>query len=319
MRKALGIALLLSSVSLPALADTTVYGSFRGALNTGDLNSDGNNADFVNNASRLGIKGAIGNSDLKGIYHLQTGVNLDGNDEDALSKRFYFAGLKGQLGKVIYGRLSTPYKMAGVKQDVFLDTSAGPANKGASYGYSSLNSSFTDSTIAYYSPKFSGGVSAHASITIDDAATDDHDVGVGVEYATKDLKLGVAHLHLGDTPVIAKNGGAEKATRIYGSKKFGAFAINGSYEKIDFNAGNDASFTHLNASYKANDKTKLALALGSVEGDGKGARNAAGEGMSAGVFYNVLKNTQLSAIYTNVDYDAIKDRDGLALGFVQKF
>ncbi|MGV6810227.1 MAG: porin [bacterium] len=320
MKKTLSITALLATLSLPALADTTLYGSFRGSLNMGDLNSaDNNDVDFVNNASRLGVKGSIGNGNLKGIYHLQTLVNFDSNDEDALSKRFYFAGLKGKFGKVIYGRLSTPYKMSAIKEDAFRDTSAGAANKGPNYGYSSLTSSFTDSTIAYYSPKFAGGVQAHASITIDDSATDDHDVGIGVEYANKDFKVGISHLDLGDTPVVANHGGAEKATRFYGSKKFKAFAVNLSYEKVDFNSGKDATFTHINSTYKANKKTKLALAYGNVDGDGKGARNAAGEGVSAGVFYNVLKNTQLSAIYSNVDYEVGKDRDGFALGIVQKF
>jgi hypothetical protein len=314
------IAVALSSVfAVPAVADTTIYGNFRGSINTGDLNSADNSADFVNNASRIGVKGSAGTDTLKGIYHLQMGVNTDGGDEDALSKRFYFAGLKGGFGKVIYGRLSTPYKMAGVKQDPFYDTSAGPANGGSNYGYSSLNNGFTDSTIAYYSPKFGGGMSASASLSIDDAATDDHDVGVGLEYANDNFKVGVAHLNLGDTPVVGANGGAEKATRIYGSTKMGAVGVNASYEQVDFAAGGDATFAHINGTYKMSDKAKLAASYGAVDGDGTGARNAPGKGFSAGVFYNVLKNTQLSALYSSVDYDAGNERNGIALGVVQKF
>lgn len=314
------IAVALSSVfAVPAMADTTIYGNFRGSLNTGDLNSADNSADFVNNASRIGVKGSAGTDTLKGIYHLQMGINTDGGDEDALSKRFYFAGLKGGFGKVIYGRLSTPYKMAGVKQDPFYDTSAGPANGGSNYGYSSLNNGFTDSTIAYYSPKFGGGMSASASLSIDDAATDDHDVGVGLEYANDNFKVGVAHLNLGDTPVVGANGGAEKATRIYGSTKMGAVGVNASYEQVDFAAGGDATFAHINGTYKASEKTKLAASYGTVDGDGTGSRNAPGKGFSAGVFYNVLKNTQLSALYSSVDYDSGTERNGIALGVVQKF
>jgi hypothetical protein len=319
MKKTLIAAALTSVFAVPAMADTTIYGNFRGSLNTGDLNSADNSVDFVNNASRIGVKGSAGTDTLKGIYHLQMGINTDGGDEDALSKRFYFAGLKGGFGKVIYGRLSTPYKMAGVKQDPFYDTSAGPANGGSNYGYSSLNNGFTDSTIAYYSPKFGGGLSASASLSIDDAATDDHDVGVGMEYATDTFKVGVAHLNLGDTPVVGANGGAEKATRVYGSTKMGAFGLNASYEKVDFAAGGDGTFAHINGTYKINEKAKLAAAYGTVDGDGTGVRNAPGKGFSAGVFYNVLKNTQLSALYSSVDYDAGTERNGLALGVVQKF
>lgn len=320
MKKLCIVAAVFSSLfAVPAMADTTLYGNFRGALNTGDLNSADNSADFVNNASRLGVKGAVGTKTLKGIYHLQMGVNTDGNDEDALSKRFYFAGLKGDFGKVIYGRLSTPYKMTGVKQDPFLDTSAGPANRGPNYGYSGLTSSFANSTIAYYSPKFGGGLSASASVTVDDAATDDHDIGVGIEYAKKSFKVGVSHLNLGDTPVVSANGGAEKATRLYGSAKMSSVGINASFEKLDFGAGNDADFAHLNGTYNTSKKTKLAASYSSVDGDGTGIRNAPGTGYAVGVFHKLLKKTELSAIYSVVDYDSGNERSGLALGVVQKF
>lgn len=323
MKKKLLVAVIGSALTVPAFADTTIYGNFRGSLNTGDLNSADNNADFVNNASRIGVKGSAGTETLKGIYHLQMGINTDGADEDALSKRFYFAGLKGSFGKVIYGRLSTPYKMPAVKQDPFYDTSAGPANGGSNYGYSGLSNGFTNSTIAYYSPKFGGGLSASASVSIDDTATDDHDVGVGLEYANKKFKAGISYLNMGDsTKVVAANGGAEKATRVYASAALSdAAKVNFNYEKLDLAAGDDPTFLHLNGTYQASPKAKLAASYGKVEGDGTGVRNAAGDGYTVGVFYNVLKNTTLTALYSSVDYDAAAstDREGLALGVIQKF
>ncbi|HHC73590.1 MAG TPA: porin [Thiothrix sp.] len=324
MKKKLLAAMLGVTFAVPALADTTLYGNFRGSLNTGDLNGAENDVDFVNNASRLGVKGAVGSETLKGIYHLQMGVNTDGGDEDALSKRFYFAGLKGGFGKVIYGRLSTPYKMAGVKQDPFYDTSAGTHNGGSNYGYSSLNNGFTDSTFAYYSPKFAGGLSVNASVTVDDAATDDHDVGVGVEYATKKFKVGASHLKMGDTPVVAAHGGADKATRVYGDVALTDTAkVALSYEKLDIaNTDTDPTFAHINGTFKASSQLKLAAGYGKVEDGAAGAgRNSSGDGFSVGAFYNVLPNTTLSAIYSSIDFEdeTVNNREGLALGVVQKF
>ena len=324
MKKAIILCLLGSVYAAPAMADPdapTIYGNFRGSVNTGDLNSAGNDIDMVNNASRLGVKGSVGLGDngLTGIYHLQMGVNFDGGGQDALSKRFYFAGVKGKFGKIIAGRLSTPYKMGGVKQDPFYDTSAGPANGGSNYGYSSLNNGFTDNSIAYYSPKIAGGLVAHALVSIDGNASDDHDIGFGAEYAKDGYKIGVAHENLGDTPVIAANGGAEDATRIYGSVNFGDFGLNASFEQINFNAGGDGTFAHINGTYKLNDKYKLAASYGMVDGDGTGGRNKAGDGINAGVFYSILKKSQISIMYTSVDYDDNTSRNGFALGFVQGF
>ncbi len=325
MKRMLIVAAFGSAIcTIPAQAfDGTIYGNFRGSLNMGDFGNDGS-AEFVNNASRVGIKGTSKKSEsgLQGIYHLQMGANNDA-DGAALTSRFYFAGLKGNFGKVIYGRLSTPYKMAGLKQDVFYDTSAGAKNAGSDYGYSSLNNGFTNNTTAYYSPKFAGGFTFNATVTIDDTAEDDHDWGIGAQYATKMFNVGVSHLQLDDTPVIATNRGAKNATRLYGSVFIDQITISASYELIDFAANSDStSFYHINGSYQLNPQTKLAASYGKVsEGVSNDLWNTTGDGFTLGAFYDVLPETTLTLIYTAVDYDdaAVTDRDGLVFGVIQKF
>jgi hypothetical protein len=324
MKTKLIAAALGTICTIPALAfDGTIYGNFRGSLNMGDFGNDGS-AEFVNNASRVGIKGASKKSEsgLQGIYHLQMGANNDA-DGEALSSRFYFAGLKGSFGKAIYGRLSTPYKMAGLKQDPFYDTSAGPYNGGSNYGYSSLNNGFTNNSLAYYSPKFAGGLTFNATASIDDTAEDDHDFGIGAEYTTKMFKVGASHLQLDDTRVIAASDGAENATRIYGSVFIDQITVSASYELVDFAANSDStSFYHVNGSYQLNPQTKLAASYGKVaEGISSKAWNATGDGFTLGAFYDVLPQTTLTLIYTAVDYDDanLTDRDGLVFGVIQKF
>jgi hypothetical protein len=325
MKKILLVAAFGSAIcTIPAQAfDGTIYGNFRGSLNMGDFGNDGS-AEFVNNASRVGIKGATkkNESGLQGIYHLQMGANNDAGGS-ALTSRFYFAGLKGSFGKVIYGRLSTPYKMVGVKQDPFYDTSAGSANSGSNFGYSGLNNGFTNNTTAYYSPKFAGGFTFNATVSIDDTAEDDHDFGIGAQYATKMFKVGVSHLQLDDTPVIATNDGAENATRFYGSVFLDQITISASYELIDFATNSDStSFYHINGSYQLNPQTKLAASYGKVsEGVSSNVFNATGDGYTLGAFYDVLPDTTLTLMYTAVDYDdaAVTDRDGLVFGVIQKF
>jgi hypothetical protein len=325
MKRILIAAALGSTIcTIPALAfDGTIYGNFRGSLNMGDFGNDGS-AEFVNNASRVGIKGATKKAEngLQGIYHLQMGANND-DGGSALTSRFYFAGLKGSFGKAIYGRLSTPYKMVGVKQDPFYDTSAGAKNAGSNYGYSSLNNGFTNNSLAYYSPKFAGGLTFNVTASIDDTAEDDHDFGIGAEYATKMFKIGASHLQLDDTPVIAANGGAENATRIYGSVFLDQITVSASYELVDFAANSDSTtFIHVNGSYQLNPQTKIAASYGKVsEGISSDLWNATGDGYTLGAFYNVLPETTLTLMYTAVDYDDanVTDRDGLVFGVIQKF
>jgi len=326
-----------------AMADPKVYGNFRASLLTGDLNkptvSDGSKGlAIVNNASRLGVKGSSGTDSLKGIYHIQMGANNDGGGA-ALSSRFYFAGLKGSFGKVIYGRLSTPYKMAGVKQDPFYDTSAGSGNGGSNYGYSSLNNGFTDNSIAFYSSKIAGMISVHGSLSIDDSGNDDHDIGFGAEFSNKMFKAGVSVLSIGDltkdvtvnkpatdtdTAVVAKGAGVDTATRVYGSAKLSGITVGASFETIDTGAVDSRTHLHVNGSFKVSSAMKVAASFGSVT-DGKTGTatgfDATGTSFSVGAFYNVLPKTRLSAIFTNTDYDdaLAADRSGLALGVVQSF
>jgi len=311
-----------------AMADPKVYGNFRASMNFGDLNTADNGLSVVNNASRLGVKGSSGTDSLKGIYHIQMGANNDDNKPTALSQRFYFAGLKGGFGKVIYGRLSTPYKMAGVKQDPFYDTSAGSGNGGSNYGYSGLNNGFSPNTIAFYSSKIAGMISVHGSLSIDDSKNDDHDIGFGAEFSNKMLKAGVSVLTIGDTAaatdtaVVAKGAGVDTAIRVYGSTKLSGITVGASFETVDTGATNSRNYLHVNGSFKVSSAMKVAASFGSVT-DGKTGTgfDATGAGFSVGAFYNVLPKTRLSAIFTSVDYDdaAVTDRTGLSVGVVQSF
>jgi len=333
MKKTLLLAAIASAFAAPAMAENTIYGDFRLSMLTGDLNAaDGSNLSVVNNASRLGLKGSQGDGNLKAIYHIQMGAQNDGtgaktadDSGTALTSRFYFAGLQGGFGKVIYGRLSTPYKMTGVKQDPFYDTSAGPGNGGSNYGYSSLINGFTNNSMAYYSPNM-GGLSFNASVSIDDTAEDNHGMGIGVEYKAGGMKFGVNHLMIDDeaaTSTVAGSDGLDSATRVYAGAKMGALVANLSYEMLAKTAGgDDATLLNVNAAYNATSSMKLAFSYAQVEdGIGTTGLNASGDNVTAGAFVKVLPKTTVHALYSATDYDAATaaDRDGIAIGVKQQF
>ncbi|MBN2647327.1 MAG: porin [Thiotrichales bacterium] len=324
MKKTLLVASLATLFATPSMANNTLYGDFRASLNTGDLNGADNNAKIENNASRFGLKGSQGNDGLKAIYHLEMGANNDSNG-DALTARFYFAGLEGSMGKLIYGRMSTPYKMTGVAQDPFYDTSAGAGNAGSNYGYSSLINGFTDNSFAYYSPSF-GGLSFNASASIDDSAEDNHAYAAGIQYKAGGFTAGVNHMMIDDTATsatVAGSDGLDSATRVYAGMKMGAFGVNASYEMLEKTAGgDDATLMNVNATFKMSSALTAAASYGKVEdGIGTSGLNASGDNITAGIFYNVLPKTTVHALYTNTDYDAaaVADRDGVAIGVKQMF
>lgn len=327
--------LLFTLSSSPLFADinNTLYGDFRfsaGLIDNNSTNRDGLTAN--NNASRIGIKGTVGSSDLKAIYHLQAGAKNDGAGEgaaagnnSAFTARFYFAGLKSSTyGSIIYGRHSTAYKMSGLRLDPFYDTSAGLGNGGATYGLSGLTNGFTNNAIAYISPSLFGGFSVNAAIYIDDSENNKHDTNFGLQYAADNLTVGAQHIIIGDGAKtnnrtgIANSAGIDSSTRLYTSYKTDTWTLSGSYEfqNMDVSASPDVNHLYVSATYKVLNDTKLAASIGKVD-DGL----FEGVGWQAGVFYNILPKTEVYALYsgTYLNDNIRGDSDALIIGVSHKF
>jgi len=341
------IAAAVASILAPAtvLADTTLYGALRMSAVSGERNG----ADFggvVNNASRIGIKGSYGeDGGLTGFFHVQMGADTDGTTSGVgLTSRFAFAGVKGGFGKVVMGRLSSPYKMAGLKVDPFYDTSAGTGHGGANFGLSSFTNGFLNNSIGYISPKLGGSVTINAVAFLDKddetamtAASDaiinaggtaaaaaaaaaavnaKNMFNVGATYSANGITASVQHM----TEV--------EATRLAVGYKTGAFGVGLSYEDVQnanadtaLNKDNGTDHLYLSGTYKVAPKTTLAASYGT-----QGAENSATadiDGYSLGVFHKVASKTTVSAIYSDVDTDTTTgstgDRSVFAIGLVQKF
>jgi hypothetical protein len=325
-RKTLIGAAVAAAVAAPAasFAETTLYGNFRGSIISEDVTSGGVSTDStkgVNNASRLGVKGAIGENGLKGIYHLQMGASNDGDAAGrGLTERFYFAGLKGSFGSIVYGRTSTAYKMAGVKLDPFYDTSVGPANGGANYGLSPQTNGFTNNSLAYTSPKLGGAFTINAAVYLDDA--EDQDYNIGGQYSNGGITAGLQYTQTNDVgSVIALAPTDSTAIRIYGGYKTKAFSIAASYETVDIDGTSDEqTYLYVPVTFNVSPKTKLAASFGQVDDAANGAgRDGNGDGYALGVFHNILPKTTLSAIVSSVDYDNDDSREVFGIGVVQSF
>lgn len=306
-----------------AMADTTLYGDFRASVNSIDNSTDTLSMD--NNASRIGLKGAYGNDNLKGIFHLQMYVINDnvGINQQVLGSRFYFAGLKGSFGSVIVGNTSTAYKMAGVKLDPFYDTSVGTGHAGSNYGLSGLTNGFTNNTLAYTSPKLGGAFTVNAAAYLNDM--EDQDYNIGGQYSKDGITAGIQYISTNDVDAeIALARTDSTATRLYAGYKASNWSVGGSYEMIDAASDtSDDTYIHVAGTYNITPATKIAAAWGKVD-DAAGAKawDQTGDGYSIGVFHNILPKTTLSAYYGSVDFDDASDssdRKVFGIGIKQAF
>jgi len=120
---AIGAAIAMPGV---ALADgPTVYGKVNVSyemvgwnveIPSEDLDLDSDNWQVISNASRVGVKGSENiTDDLKAIYQIEWGVNIDSGTD--MSQRDRFVGLSGGFGTVKVGKFDSPLKKAQGKVD----------------------------------------------------------------------------------------------------------------------------------------------------------------------------------------------------------
>ena len=312
--------LLFGSLLLPVsvfAGSNTLYGDFRYSLNNIDTGDD-STLSGENNASRVGIKGDIGEAGgLTAFYHLQAGASVDTSaSKDAINQRFFLAGIKGDFGKLVYGKTSTAYKMAGLKIDPFYDTSAGISLGGATFGLSRLTNGWSDNSLAYSRKiqEFSIDVGAY----LDDSEEDEHDINLGFSYEDDSLSAGVQYLSIGDTGVVANSSADSSAIRVHGKYAVDSWSVAGSVESVDPSEGDKQRFIYLATTYQISDKMKLAGAYGLMEDV---SATVDGSSISFGGFYQLLKKTTVYAVVSAMSADESdgEDRDTLAVGVSHKF
>ena len=188
MNKKILAAAVAALIAAPAvMADVTVYGKVRQSVDMIDqdeeildgetVNSETDNIQINNHASRLGFKGSedLGNG-LKAIFKMEFGVGIS-DGKDVMSKRNAYVGLAGDFGTVLIGRHDHPLKMSTGSLDPFADTAA-DYNKGYMEGLVDLRA---DGAIVYMSPNFSGLTVAGAILPGENNAADGIAGACGIE------------------------------------------------------------------------------------------------------------------------------------------
>ncbi|MEX2584642.1 MAG: porin [Gemmatimonadota bacterium] len=320
-------ALVLASLTPGVLgaqqASGELYGDFRYSFNGSDDGALRRSA-TANNASRLGYRGGLEGETISVLVDLQTGVNLDGGSPGgALTQRYYFVELRGGFGALALGRRSTAYKSAGQRLDPFYDAStvatsgavpAGGLYAGGSFGLSNLTNGFADRTLAYTTPSV-GGLVANAAVQID--PDDDDDLSAGVTFRHSAVELGVQHYAVGGNS-WTQTAGVDAAQRGYASVSQGNWSLGVSGERVTAVTGGENHFLYASSTLPVLPATTLVASLGWVTGDGD-AQPVTGRGVHAGLYYDLLPQTRLHALYSYVDAENRAGKSNAAFGLTYGF
>ena len=282
----LAIAVAATMAAPAAMAAPTVYGNVHLSINSADndIPDAKNNMAMSSNTSSIGVKGSEDLGDgLKAIYKIEFGVDIaakpttdpDGNapglggadgqsaaSSGTLNRRDQFVGLKGGMGTVKFGSMSSNYKQMGGKVDPLYRTPLEGRGfldiQSRLHGGAGIDRGRTTNTVQYSSPKM-GGIQLVANTTFSGA--EDETMGVGVRYANKQI---TAYFDMIDGPSTkaiptstAKTESAMKLGAKYATKAYSA--------ALQYEASEDATskdYVFLAGTYNVDKNNQIALTYG---------------------------------------------------------
>lgn len=171
MQKKIIALAIASALTAPAVAmadsvgNVALYGQVNlsvDVVNDG-ANPSGSSNNLVSNASRIGFKGSedLGGG-LTALFQMEKEVDMDnGNAHSGVmfDRNTYLGLASADMGKVLFGRHDTPYKISTRSLDLFADTAAADNRNRIM-----KNDARLPNVIAYISPSFGGLTVAAASV-----------------------------------------------------------------------------------------------------------------------------------------------------------
>lgn len=345
MNKKLLALAIGAAVAMPvsAVAAPTLYGQVNVSLESVE-DEIGNDTDLGapiapattaegwvvrNNASRLGVKGeaATGIDGLKGVYLAEYGIKAD-DGVGPFTQRNIYAGLDGNFGKVLVGRMDTPTKTMQGKVDQFNDTTVDMATHVAGDLRASNN-------ITYVSPKIGEVVTVSVALLqgegfpgADGSAADGigDAISASVVYDNEGLYLG---LGMDKETSVAGAGGLlpvshNDIVRLVAGYSADSFEAGLLYQTAESATGtsDEATSMILSGAFKTGD-WKFKAQYGMTEfDDGTAAADPEFTMLGLGADYALGKATTASAFYAAEEVDAgagTAERTVLSFGLWQKF
>jgi predicted porin len=333
---ALAVAGLASTVTF-AQTNVTIYGvvdygyayrwdgrNLSGSGSTPNSQSQLNSGQELGN--RIGFKGTedLGNG-MKALFQLEQGFLLDTGNQQVSGNQFNrqaYAGLSGNFGSIVGGRMYTPFYTLVVGLDPFQNGTVGayqnawsPAQSFVGVGGSLMNPIRVDNAIAYVSPTFGGfsitgafsnNFTGQESSTSNAANNTVYDI-MGT-YSNGPLFVGANYHYIaaGSNPTVAAIDNAQNAT-LAGSYDFKVAKLmalyswnNVEYNDVGPNGNGDISVNNymLGVTVPYGKWTGKASYLYS---DGNRSAGGDAQQLAVGADYHLSKRTNFYTAYSWID------------------
>ncbi|TMO97788.1 porin [Pseudoalteromonas sp. S3260] len=299
---------LLSGLSFNALAEVDIYGKANVTVQSSD-DGEGSFTEIKSNASRFGLKGSEKITDgLEAVYKFEFQVDVSdadskGDNDDNISARNQYVGLKGAYGQVVVGRNDTALKQSQGKLDLFNDLEGDIKN--VFKGENRLGDSIT------YTSKSYEGFKVLATFIAEDDVDADNGYSMAVTYGDSALKKSAVYAAIAADSEV--NGYDVVRATVQGKiEDFRVGAMYQTQEKVDGSAEADGYL--VNAAYLMGSNT-FKMQYQTMDFDDSDDKSA----MSVGVDHKLNKNLKIFGFYSSFDMDNNVDQDYLGLGMEYKF
>lgn len=299
---------LVSGLSFSAFADVDVYGKANVTVQSSD-DGEGSFTEIKSNASRFGLKGSEKITDgLEAVYKFEFQVDVSdadskGDNDDNISARNQYVGLKGAYGQVVVGRNDTALKQSQGKLDLFNDLEGDIKN--VFKGENRLGDSIT------YTSKSYEGFKVLATFIAEDDLDADNGYSMAVTYGDSALKKSAVYASVATDSEV--NGYDVVRASIQGKvESFKLGAMYQTQEKVDGSAEADGYL--LNAAYSMG-KNTFKVQYQAMDFDDSDDKTA----VSVGVDHKFNKNIKVFGFYSSFDMDNNVDQDYVGLGMEYKF
>jgi predicted porin len=315
---AIGAAMIAGATAATA-GEAELYGKIHVSVDSMDNGASGtvasgatdNSGIYVSsNSSRLGIKGSedLGNG-LSAVYQYE--MSTDYSNKTLAGDRNAYLGLKGGFGTVMAGRIDTPFKTVGRKNDLFGDTVADTRNLTNDKGN---DARVTD--VLVYTNTF-GAVNVALAYVPEDGTKDSGATSFSLGFKQGPLSLAAAMQTINKGTWIAANNAAtppvapgpdkdSSAMLITAAYAMGDITVNAMYEQETDGKGfdtKDGDTMGLGATFKSGaNKFKLQYTTRSNDVN-SGANKDDGTLLALGVDHSLSKMTSVYAIYATMSND----------------
>ena len=325
----LAIAVVAATAAPAVMAAPTVYGNLHVSISDQDSKKD---IDMQSNTSAFGVKGSEDLGDgMKAIYKAEFQVDVaeggsandktdEGSNGNALTQRDVWAGIKGGMGTLKLGTMSSNWKQKGGKVDSLYRTRL--EGRGILHTQSRLHSGRAvnrgrmTNQVQYASPKM-GGFQLVANTTFSNSS--DETLGAGIRYKTKAILAYVDWIDTVPGGASSKSTtSTQSAVKVGGKYKTKSFHIAAQYEDADNVTG--YNYIHVNGGFNINKNNSIQATFGSASLKGPSTTKF-DDTTSFALAYNhkLSKMTNVYVGYGDVSADSSQDDSIITLGFKKKF